>query len=310
MPGPVVVAARGRSRFVRTLAMMAFGIIAAAEPPAAGARVAAPAPATHRASAAAAEDTASGTVLSLSDAIAVTGRNADATSSTCDVYAGTLAAPSGETVNFSVGGVLSDGRLDPQTQAAVDALKAAAARGPAAVATIGYDETGDLCDRSESNLVTSATYVVPPQSPAPPPPAPATPVTPTRGTASGTVTRISPAPALAGQPQPGGTTAFCDIWHGALSTSGGRTIRFSLETPLITDAQMGLHPANPGAARTADALLKAWAEDGRATVTLTYTGPLVACGKSLTRVVTRAAVRLSSPRHQATPGRHMPPRTA
>jgi hypothetical protein len=61
----------------------------------------------------------------------------------------------------------------------------------------------------------------------------------------------------------------CKIWTGLLQTRSGRTAK----------------------------LRKAWATGKRAVTTITYRGPVYACGVVLPRVVTRASVLRTHPRH-------------
>jgi hypothetical protein len=116
------------------------------------------------------------------------------------------------------------------------------------------------------------------------PPAPQ----PTTQTASGIVTRMSPFGHLIN-----GTSAQCEIWPGILKTDAGESLQFAVETPLRGSLDTELVPTDPAAFPMARMLRQAAVL--KAPVTMTYSGPVTACGYPLDAVVIDATVKFPSP---------------
>ena len=255
---------------------------------AAGACLALPSAALPRA----ASTTATGTLLSVQDQLQILSQtNGDGTVTKCGVVGGTLRTEAGD-INFGAGGVLtSAGTLDPSAQAIVDTLHESERLGTAAVTTITYEE-GTICGYP-GNVVTGASLrAVPTPTPASPtrPTSQPTPQPITR-TVSGIVTRMS----AFGQTILG-PTSTCRMWPGILKTDAGPSLLFAVETPLAGNVNTtGLNPTDPAAFKLAKLLQSARIFGARAPVTMTYTGPVSACGYPLEAVVKTATIAFPSP---------------
>ncbi len=240
---------------------------------------------TSAADSRAASTTVSGTLLSVQNELQILTQS-DGTR--CGVVGGTLRTATGD-VNFGAGGVLTAaGTLDPGAQAIVDSLHGAERLGSAAVTTITYVYS-TICGYP-GNVVTAASVAVtptptptPPHGPIPPPAAPG----PVTQTASGIVTRMSPVGLLING------ASQCEIWPGVLKTDAGPSVKFAVETPLTGNLDTGLVPTDRTAVTRAKMLQQA--AFFKAPVTMTYTGPVSACGYPLDAVVTDATVDFPSP---------------
>ena len=240
----------------------------------------------------AASTTVSGTLLSVQNQLQiVTQTNDDGTVTKCGVVGGTLRTAAGD-VNFGAGGVLTPAEaLEPSAQAIVDTLQESERLGSAAVTTITY-EAGTICGYP-GNVVTAASLNVTPR-PTPTPYGTLTPQPtpqPTTRTVSGIVTRMSVFGQLINGP-----TSTCQMWPGILKTDAGPSLLFAVETPMTGDLNTtGLKPADPAAFKLAKLLQSAWIFGARAPVTMTYTGPVNACGYPLEAVVKSATIAFPSP---------------
>jgi hypothetical protein len=243
--------------------------------------------------AAGAGHTASGTVLVLGPSQVFSGDGAD-----CEAFGGALRTAGGQNLDFSIGGVLTNGHLDAHDQAIVDTIKAGERDGAKVIVTLGYVDSQPLCGLAIPTYVTSASRVAAPTptpvpTSTPPPTGPSAPP-PIMHTATGTIAAISPGVALL---QLGRN--YCEAWHGAMRTTAGQTIDFYVETALTGDLQTtGLLPVDKAADQRAKALQQAWALRPRPPTTITYKGPVTACGFHLSAVVT--AVKVKLPRHRVT----------
>ena len=85
----------------------------------------------------------------------------------------------------------------------------------------------------------------------------------------------------------------CEIWPGVLKTDEGPSVQFAVETPLTGSFDTGLVPTDRTAVTRAKMLQQA--AFFKAPVTMTYTGPVRACGYPLEAVVTDATVDFPSP---------------
>ena len=114
----------------------------------------------------------------------------------------------------------------------------------------------------------------------------------TEETASGKVTAISPAPALARQLNSDGSVSYCQIWAGALTTQQGQTISFHIETALSGDLSSpgGLVPTDPHAVQTARTLQQGWGQRKIAVATISYVASEIDCGYEVTNAVTSASL--------------------
>jgi hypothetical protein len=102
-----------------------------------------------------------------------------------------------------------------------------------------------------------------------------------RVTKRGRVTRMSGPSVVSGN----GST--CDIWGGSIKTAHGDRMTFSVETPLTGSPPRA---ADRRAVNTATTLRRALAKGATAVATITFAGPVIACGKTLDRAVTNASV--------------------
>ena len=246
--------------------------------------------------AAGAGSTARGTILSEASQV-VSQSNGDGTVTTCEVLGGTLRTASGQNVNFAAGGVLTGGRLDAQAQAIASTIEAGARQGTTVIVTLGYVDSQPLCGYALANFVderlargrAGADTDAAPTPSATGPSGPA----PTTHTASGTIAAMSPGIAILTLPPD-----HCEAWRGAMRTDAGKTIDFFVETALTGDLRTtGLHPVDKTAFQRARALLQACGLVQPPT-TITYRGPVTACGYDLAAVVT--AVKVKLPRHRRT----------
>jgi len=125
---------------------------------------------------------------------------------------------------------------------------------------------------------------------------------PATATATGTVIHMSPAPGLAYQTLADGSKAYCDIWQGALKTSGGQTIGFYVESAM-SGTFPHLSPVDKAAVQTARTLVEARGLGKVAMTTITYSGPMVDCGYGLPEVVTAAVIKVTPRSPHKTTGR-------
>ncbi len=255
---------------------------------AAGACLALPAVALPQA----ASTTASGTLSSVDNELQIVSQsNGDGTVTRCGVIGGTLRTEAG-VIRFGAGGVLTpEGTLDPAAQALVDTVQEASRLGTAAIATITYEES-TICGRF-GNVVTAASFRA---APTPTPTSQTSPTSqptpqPITRTVSGIVTRMS----ALGQSILG-PAGVCRMWPGILKTDAGPSLLFAVETPLAGDINTtGLNPTDPAAFPLAKLLQAAMLFGTRAPVTMTYTGPVKACGYPLEAVVKSATIAFPSP---------------
>ncbi len=207
--------------------------------------------------------TASGTVTQMSVPEIIFSTTQD-----CEAWEGALTTPSGQTIQFyletRLAGSVETG-LKPTDQNAIrthNMLVQAQADGKRAVATITYVESEVACGLPLTNVVTRASVVVQRAS---------------RGkTKSGRVAKVSRPTVLKAN------GASCEIWKGTAKTRPGATFSFAIESGLRNG-----HP-NQRAVNIVKTLKRARAEKRRATIT--YAGPIEACGKILPHVVTGAAI--------------------
>src|ERR1700744_4354392 len=107
--------------------------------------------------AAGAGSTASGTVLVVGTAEVFNQGDTD-----CEAFGGGLRMADGHNLDFSFGGVLTNGQLDAHDQAIADTIEAGSRDGPTAVVTLGYGDSPPLCGLALPNFVTSASLVATP----------------------------------------------------------------------------------------------------------------------------------------------------
>lgn len=217
----------------------------------------------------------------------------------CESFGGELRMADGQNLDFSFGGVLTNGQLDAHDQAIVDTIEAGLRDGTTSIATLGYGDSPPLCGLALPNFVTSASLVaaptptatpLPAPTPTPTPPGPA----PTTHTASGTIAKMSPVGLLLHL-----APNYCESWPGVMRTTAGGTIAFAVETPMTGDlATTGLQPADKTASQRAKGLMQARALGRKAPTTITYTTPATACGYNLSAIATAVTVHL--PRHSET----------
>ena len=79
-----------------------------------------------------------------------------------------------------------------------------------------------------------------------------------------------------------GDGSSCRIWRGSFKPAVGRRFRFAVETPLTGSPP---RPADRRAVKNAARLRRARARRARATIT--FAGPVIACGEQLKAAVTR-----------------------
>jgi hypothetical protein len=97
-------------------------------------------------------------------------------------------------------------------------------------------------------------------------------------TKRGRVTRMS-APSVVS-----GNGSTCRLWRGSLTTTTGVRWSFAVATELTGSPA---HAADPHAVKLARLLRRA--KGRRAVTRITFAGPVIACGKTLQRVVTKAS---------------------
>jgi hypothetical protein len=221
---------------------------------------------------------ASGIVTLMSPVAALVSQpHADGTRSFCNVWRGALRTDAGRamdiyvqsplTGNLDAGGLLP---TDPTAFGRVTALQHAAALRYRAPVRISYLGPVKACGLPLTGVVTAVTVKV-------------------RKTHKqrGRITRISRPVVVAGA----GTR--CKIWKGSLKTRSGRAFRFAIETDLGSP----FYPhrpdmaADPAAARIVKFLKHDRALGRGVVTTVTYMGPIEACGRKLKNVVTNARQR-------------------
>ena len=180
-----------------------------------------------------------------------------------DIYAHPLLSGS-----LDAGGLLA---TDPTAFGRVKVLQRAAAlryRGPVRISYVGPVKA---CGLPLTGVVTAVTLKV-------------------RKTRKqrGRITRISRPVVVSGA----GTR--CKIWKGSLKTRSGRTLRFAIETDLGSALYPDKPnmPADPAAARIVKFLKHDRALGRGVVTTVTYMGPIEACGRKLKNVVTNARQRV------------------
>jgi hypothetical protein len=104
-------------------------------------------------------------------------------------------------------------------------------------------------------------------------------------TKRGRITRMS-APSVVS-----GYGSSCRLWRGSLTTTTGVRWSFAVETEL---AGSPAHAVDRRAVKLARLLRRA--KGGRAVTTITFAGPVIACGQTLPRAVTRASTTRRNPR--------------
>jgi hypothetical protein len=229
---------------------------------------------------------------------------------------GTIKNTSGVQTHFNAGGVLSlDGRLAPDVQGRIDTLRAVQASGGTLVATLAYDdETVTLCGSPVPNFVTSVTSA---PAPSPTPTATATPV----ATASATATPTPVPPALAtATPAPAPRTvsgkvtsaspasAFlvgpaerCVVRQATFKANSGETLRLTVMWPLVQSGPGSWSATDPDAVRRFEDLQRASAL--KAATTVTFSGPLTACGATIDHLVSAVVVSSEPARRGTRTGR-------
>jgi hypothetical protein len=107
-------------------------------------------------------------------------------------------------------------------------------------------------------------------------------------TASGTVTRWSPISEVVIRANPDGTTSYCRYWNGTLTTDAGQQIDLFVETGLSGSLDTELLPTDPTAFKMVHTLERARSRKG-SVATISYADSVLACGLTLTNVVTSAS---------------------
>ena len=203
--------------------------------------------------------------------------HADGTTSVCRVWRGALRTEAGQPMDIYVqtplAGNLAAGGLIATDQGAfarANALGRAAALGRKASLRISYVGPVTACGIPLSAVVTAVTVKA-------------------RKTHKkrGRITRISRPVVVSGA----GTR--CKIWNGSLKTRSGHTLRFAIETDLGSALYPDKPdvPADPAAARIVKFLKHDRALGRGVVTTVTYMGPIDACGRTLRNVVTDARQR-------------------
>jgi hypothetical protein len=106
-------------------------------------------------------------------------------------------------------------------------------------------------------------------------------------TASGTVTRWSPISELVIRAS-GDGTSYCRYWNGTLTTDAGQKIDLFVETALSGSLDTALVPTDPRAIKMVQTLARARSRKG-SVATISYVDSVLACGLTLTNVVTSAS---------------------
>jgi hypothetical protein len=190
------------------------------------------------------------------------------TGAQCEEWQGALTTASGQIVKFTIETGLSGSSgagftpTNPNAVPIRDRLVQAQAEGKRAVATIHVIDSQDSCGLPLTNVVTRASVVVHQPS--------------RRKTKSGLVAKLSRPTVLTSN------GASCEIWSGAMKTRSGATFSFALESRLTKGH------ANQRAVNIVKALKRARADKRRATIT--YAGPIEACGKIVPHVVSAASL--------------------
>jgi hypothetical protein len=241
--------------------------------------------------------TATGPITALNDPSVFS----DGGGTTCKSTQGALKEPSGTTIGFNVGGVLTDGKLAPDVQQMLDTVQAVRASGGALVVTITYSESQvTLCGWPHDHLVATAvsapaptptpspTATPPPQATPTPTPTPTptaaplraqpTPTPQTTGTVTGTVS-WSPGSALVAQ-----AGSLCQVWKGTVKPASGAKLELALVSPATGSPKTGWQATDARVVQLTKDLQQADLEHLKTTVT--YTGPVDACGVTLDHVVT------------------------
>ena len=265
---------------------------------------------------AAARGGVTGTVTYVSDLQTLAVSTEDGTIIRCGAVTGTVKDASGLLTHFNVGGVLSlDGRLAPDVQDRIDTLRAVQASGGTLVATLAYDdELVMLCGSPLANFVTGVSSApAPSPTPTPTPTAIATPA----ATASATATPTPVAPAVAtATPAPAPRTVSgkvtsaspasailiqgdkrCVVRQATFKANSGETLRLTVMWPLVQSGPGSWNATDPHAVQRYEDLQRASAL--KAATTVTFSGPITACGATIDHLV--SAVVVSS---AAGPARH------
>lgn len=190
------------------------------------------------------------------------------TTQNCELWEGALTTPSGQTIQFDLetglAGTAATG-LNPTNPNAArmhDMLVQAQAYGKRAVATITYVDSEVACGMPLMNVVTGASVVVEQPS--------------HRQTQSGWVAKLSRPKVLKANGE------SCEVWNGTVKTRSHATLSFAIESRLTNG-----HP-NQRAVNIVKTLRRARADKRRATIT--YAGPIEACGEILAHVVRGASL--------------------
>jgi hypothetical protein len=188
------------------------------------------------------------------------------TDTVCEFWQITLASDSGQATIFHIesptSGSIATGftPTDPTALQMVSTLKQGEADGKKAVVTVSYVASETDCNEIVTNVLTSASLA---------------------STQEGRVTKLS-SPSIVKR-----DGASCEIWQGTLKTKSGQVFTFAVESGLTNG-----HP-KPQAVKAAKTLKNARIEGKHAVADISYTGPSVACGKTLPHVVTKASMKRS-----------------
>jgi hypothetical protein len=106
-------------------------------------------------------------------------------------------------------------------------------------------------------------------------------------TASGTVTRWSPIAEFVIYSDGRGTFSYCRYWNGTLTTDAGQKIDLFVETALSGSFDTEFVPTDPTAFTMVKTLERANSRKG-SVATISYVDSVLACGLTLTNVVTSA----------------------
>jgi hypothetical protein len=194
---------------------------------------------------------------------------------TCEMWPGILKPDAGPSLQFAVMtplvGDLETSGLKPADPAAfklAKLLQSARIFGTRAPVTMTVTGPVNACGYPLEAVVKTATIAFPSAYDTKP-----------KDTRRGRITRLS-RPSLVS-----GNGATCRIWGGSIKTTSGERKRFSIVTRLT-----GTPPraADRRAVKTVATLRRAKRRGFLATIT--YAGSVIACGKALARVVTRASI--------------------
>ena len=215
------------------------------------------------------ENTAMGTVQSVAGPGILEVTQAGITS-TCEYWQTTLVSGSGQKTLFDIESPTSGSTAtgftptDPTALQTLKTLNQAEADGKNAVVTVSYVASEIDCGYNVPDVVTSASVTL---------------AVLTSEKKEGRVTKMSVptfVSAVDGE--------LCNVWHGALKTKSGQ-FTFAVESESTSG-----NP-KPRVLKLVTALDKALAEGKKAVVELTYTGPIYACGLTLTHVVTEVSIK-------------------